>query len=292
MFGSCFASCIAERLLRLRFQAVVNPFGISYNPISIANQLNRLSENRLYTSSDLQLNDGLYFSRDHHGSFSASTAEQTLNNINSTFQTAADSLPHATHIIITLGSSVVYQKDGIVWNNCHKLPQRHFSKRQLTVSEVVNPLYPLLNKFHDKRFIFTVSPVRYLHDNNSVNKATLVLALDRLCSLCPNALYFPAYEILMDELRDYRFYADDMIHPSALAEQIIFDRFSETFFTKAARELNIDIEKLASMQGHRPLHPDSPEYERFKLKLSQYEKNVNDALARSRCAVDDCSIHQ
>lgn len=290
MFGSCFASCMAERLSELRFNVMANPFGISYNPVSIANSIHRLASATPYSPTELQQQNGLFFSPDHHGSFSCSSPDQTLSLINSALTTAAEALPKTSHFILTLGSSVVYERNGHVWNNCHKLPQKLFSKHRLSVDQVTDSLSPIFSQFSDKQFILTVSPVRYLADNNSTNKAVLLLAADRLCSLHPNATYFPAYEILLDELRDYRFFADDMLHPSPLAEQIIFNRFAETYFTPNTLALNQAISKLHSMQSHRPLHPDSEEYTRFKSNLQVYEKTVSVALSRSRDAVDDCPI--
>lgn len=290
MFGSCFATCMAERLLSLRFNVILNPFGITYNPVSIANSLKRLASDRPYTAGELREHNGLYFSPDHHGSFSSSSQEQTLDNINTAFIEASKAIRQTSHFVLTLGSSVVYEQDGKVWNNCHKLPQRLFTKHRLTVDEAFNALSPIIELFPDKKFILTVSPVRYMADNNSTNKATLLLAVDRLCRTYGNVIYFPAYEILLDELRDYRFYADDMLHPSSLAEEIIFDRFAETYFTANTLALNQAIAKLKAMHGHRPLHPDSEEYTRFKSNLQEYEKTVTDALARSRDAVDDCAI--
>ncbi|MCQ2344633.1 MAG: GSCFA domain-containing protein [Paludibacteraceae bacterium] len=290
MFGSCFALCMDRRLSSLRFNVTSNPHGITYNPVSIANSIVRLSLSKKYTQAEILEHNGLFFSPDHHGSFSSASQKETLDKINTCFSVATTFIPKTTHFILTLGSSVVYERDGKVWNNCHKLPQGLFMKRRLTVNEVYDALSPIIERYGDSRFIISVSPIRYLSDNNSTNKATLLLAVERLCETFANATYFPAYEILLDELRDYRFFADDMLHPSPLAEEIIFNRFAEAYFTQNTIMLNKAIEKLMTMQAHRPLHPDSEEYQRFKSKLQEYEKTVSDALARSRDSVDDCTI--
>lgn len=290
ILGSCFSSCIAEKLEQLRFEVISNPFGISYNPISIANTLKRLTFGTRFTSEELQEHNGLYYSPDHHGKFSSTSKVQTLDNINTQYDKASTAIKSTTHFIITLGSSVVYERDGKIWNNCHKLPQNLFCKHRLSVDEVTEALSPIIEQYKESKFILTVSPIRYMTDNNSVNKATLLLAVEILCKTFDNAVYFPAYEILLDELRDYRFYGDDMLHPSALAEDIIFDRFAESYFTKNTLALNKAITKLTAMQAHRPLHPETDEYIRFKSQLQEYEKIVSNALVSSRHSYDDSPI--
>lgn len=288
LLGSCFTEHIARRLEELRFSVLTNPAGITYNPVSIGDQLSRLSEGRPYTEDDLREYEGLWFSPWHHGAFSERTREKTFAKIQLSYETASHFFLRASHIVITLGSSVVYKHDGEVWNNCHKLPGRLFLKEQLAVEDVVGAFDDVIRRRPDLRFIFTVSPVRYLHDNNSLNKATLLMAAFELARRHENVSYFPAYEIMMDELRDYRFYAEDMIHPSETAVKIIFERFGQTYFTDLTLRLNSEIEELNLRLSHRPLHPESPEYLKFKQKTDEYEKAISDALVRSRHAADDC----
>lgn len=282
LLGSCFTEHISAQLEKLRFQTFTNPNGITYNPISIANTLNRLINGKGYCKEDLGCHDGLYYSLEHHGCFSATSAEESIAKINKSFETASIFLKKTTHIIITLGSSVVYERDGQIWNNCHKLPSKEFKTRRLSIDEIVAKYEPIINTLSDTNFVFTVSPVRYLNNHehsNSVNKAILLLAVDELTRRCHNATYFPAYEIMMDELRDYRFYAEDMIHPSPLAVQIIFERFGMAFFDEETIKINNLVEKVEAMQNHRPLHPESKEYEKFKQKLYENEENLNRLLA-------------
>lgn len=283
LIGSCFTEHISAQLEKLRFQTLTNPNGITYNPISIACTLERLTEGRGYTTEEICCREGLYYSPEHHGCFSSASAVETFAKVRKSFETASMFLKKTTHIIITLGSSVVYEHEGKIWNNCHKLPAREFTVRRLSVEEIVERFVPIIKSLSNIQFIFTVSPVRYLNDrkhSNSVNKATLLLAIDELTRRCSNATYFPAYEIMMDELRDYRFYAEDMIHPSPLAVKIIFERFGKAFFTEETAKINETVEKVEAMRNHRPLHPESPEYEKFKHKLYENEENLNRLLAK------------
>lgn len=282
LLGSCFTEHISTQLEKLRFQTLTNPNGITYNPISIANTLNRLINGKSYCKEDLGCHDGIYYSPEHHGCFSSTSAEESFAKINKSFETASIFLRKTTHIIITFGSSVVYQHNGHIWNNCHKLPSKEFKTIRLSIEEIVEKFEPTINTLSDKNFVFTVSPVRYMNDrehSNSVNKATLLLAINELTRRCSNATYFPAYEIMMDELRDYRFYAEDMIHPSPLAVKIIFERFGKAFFTEETAKINETVEKVEAMRNHKPLHPESPEYEKFKQKLYENEENLNRLLA-------------
>lgn len=282
LIGSCFTEHISTQLEKLRFQTLTNPNGITYNPLSIASTLERLTEGQGYTMEEIGCHDGLYYSPEHHGCFSSASAGETFAKVRKSFETASMFLKKTTHIIITLGSSVVYEHDGKIWNNCHKLPAREFTVRQLGVEEIVERFESIIKKHSNIQFIFTVSPVRYMNDrnhSNSVNKAALLLAIDELTRHCSNATYFPAYEIMTDELRDYRYYAEDMIHPSPLAVKIIFERFGKAFFTEETARINEMAEKVDAMKSHRPLHPESPEYEKFKHKLYENEENLNRLLA-------------
>lgn len=285
LIGSCFTEHISAQLGRLRFQTLTNPNGITYNPISIAKTLERLIGKRGYEVGDIIHSDGLFHSPEHHGCFSSASEEETFAKIGKSFEAASTFIEKATHIIITLGSSVVYEHDGTIWNNCHKMPAKEFNARMLSVSEIVERFGPIIERLGRTKFIFTVSPVRYMNDRrfgNSANKATLLLAADELARVHDNALYFPAYEIMMDELRDYRFYADDMIHPSPLAIRIIFERFAKAFFAEETIKTNDLVEKVEAMRNHRPLHPEGPEYKKFKQKLYEYEENLNRVLADCR----------
>ena len=301
MLGSCFAENIGKKLIECGFNVVMNPMGILYNPISIHKALERIIEGREFTADELFYHNGLWASFMHHGSFSHSDKSEALKMMNERLLEAHHQLKNATHLIITFGSSEVYEHDGQVVANCHKLPSRQFTHRLLSINEITTQYCPpvseqsteslaskycppvlggravggggqtLLTPNSSLLTIFTISPVRYLGEgahHGQINKATLLLATDQICRET-GADYFPSYEIMMDELRDYRYYATDMIHLSEVAIDYIFERFTTTYLTEEAIRTAEEIKKIKKSLSHRPLHPDSEEYQKFKKKLSQ-----------------------
>jgi hypothetical protein len=290
MLGSCFAENIGKKLIDCGFNVVMNPMGILYNPISIHFALERIIEGREFTEDELFYHNGLWASFMHHGSFSHSDKNEALRMINERLHKAHQQLKNATHLIITFGSAEVYEHNGKVVSNCHKLPSRQFTHRLLSINEITNAYLeqsdenlatqycpPVLGGRaeggggQELSTIFTISPVRYLGEgahHGQINKATLLLATDKICQKT-GADYFPSYEIMMDELRDYRYYAADMIHPSEIAIEYIFERFAETYLTDEAIRTAEEVQKIKKSLAHRPLHPESEEYEKFKKKLSQ-----------------------
>lgn len=300
MLGSCFAENIGKKLIECGFNVVMNPMGILYNPISIHNALTRIIENREFTEDELFYHNGLWASFMHHGSFSHSDKNEALKMMNERLHEGHEQLKNATHLIITFGSAEVYEHNNNVVSNCHKLPSRQFTHRLLSINEIID-IYKTRDTRHeirDTRYetrdttqycppvleeqaiggggqklstIFTISPVRYLGEgahHGQINKSTLLLATDQICREI-GADYFPSYEIMMDELRDYRYYATDMIHPSDVAIDYIFERFTDTYLTNEAIRIAEEIKKIKKSLAHRPLHPDSEEYQNFKKKLSQ-----------------------
>ena len=215
IFGSCFAEAIGQRLSDLLFPVDLNPFGILYNPDSIAAAIRRLMDGNLFTADELTRYDDLYHSLLHHGSFSAPTADECLEQINARLSAGAEFLAAADRIIVTFGTSYVYRwkGTGAVVGNCHKMPDSYFRRERLSVDKVVHRWNLLLDSMVRRRpevkWIFTVSPVRHLRDGaheNNLSKSVLHLIIEKLISLYPTiANYFPAYELMMDELRDYRF---------------------------------------------------------------------------------------
>ena len=271
MLGSCFAENIGKKLIDCGFNVVMNPMGILYNPISIHSALKRITEDRKFTEDELFYHNGLWASFMHHGSFSHSDKNEALRMMNDRLHQAHEQLQNATHLIITFGSAEVYEHNNQVVANCHKLPARQFTHRLLTTNEITTPYYSLFPAPYSLLPIFTVSPVRYLGEgahHGQINKATLLLATDQICRET-GANYFPSYEIMMDELRDYRYYATDMIHPSEVAINYIFERFTKTYLTEEAIRTAEEIKKIKKSLSHRPLHPDSTEYQKFQQKLSQ-----------------------
>lgn len=251
VMGSCFAQHIADRMAALG-SVVDNPFGVVYNPLSIASCLQILHDGRQFTVSDLSFRDSLWHSFAHHGSFSAPTPEEVLARINRDAQREFD------YIILTLGTAYVYQLDGVVVANCHKFPENEFSRRLASVDECYHSLERVAALYPKARIVLTVSPIRYLRDGlsqNSLSKATLRLAIDRLVTAMPErAFYFPSFEILVDELRDYRFTTDDMCHPTPQAVEYIWDRFSAAFLSADALARLSDALCAAKHLSHRPLH--------------------------------------
>lgn len=271
MLGSCFAENIGKKLIDCGFNVVMNPMGILYNPISIFSTLSRIIEGREFTENELFQHNGLWASFMHHGSFSHSDKSEALRLMNEKLHEGHKQLKNATHLIITFGSAEVYEHNGLVVSNCHKLPSREFTHRLLSIDEIITSSISLSSLNPQLSTIFTISPVRYLGNgahHGQINKATLLLATEQLCQTT-GAKYFPSYEIMMDELRDYRYYAADMIHPSEIAVEYIFERFTATYLTEEAIRTAEEVLKIKKSLSHRPLHPDSDEYIKFKKKLSQ-----------------------
>lgn len=276
MLGSCFAENISKRLIDCGFDIVVNPMGILYNPKSIATALERLIAGTEFTEDELFYHNGLWASFMHHGSFSHADKNEALRTMNERLREGHEQLKNATHLIITFGSAEVYERNGMVVSNCHKLPAREFTHRLLSMEEIVALNFQLSSFNPQLSTLFTISPVRYMGEgahHGQLNKATLLLATDQICK-ATGAEYFPSYEIMMDELRDYRFYATDMIHPSEVAVDYIFKRFTDTYLTDEAIRTAEEVQKIKKSLSHRPLHPDSEEYEKFKQKLSQQIEEI------------------
>lgn len=273
LLGSCFAENIGRKLVDSKFRATVNPFGTLYNPCSIASALDILKSNRQYTPADLFLREGLYHSFDHHSRFSAADEQECLQLINAPLQALRKDLSAVNTVLITLGTSFIYhlKEDGRVVANCHKLPEKLFDRRRYTVAELTEVCDIIIRRLKDinpvMRIVFTVSPIRHWKDGaheNQLSKATLLLAIDKIQQNYPKEVtYFPAYEIMMDELRDYRFYADDMLHPSPLAVEYIWQRFCESYIDKTSREVMKDWEEVRKALNHRPFNPESEAYRKF-----------------------------
>ena len=261
--GSCFADEVGGRLLQGGVHVDLNPFGTLYNPASVASALERLIDDREITEADLVQHEGLWHSWHHHGSFSRPTKEETLEVCNSRIHHACQALKEARLLMVTFGTAWVYEREGRVVANCHKLPSQQFVRRMMSVDEIVTLWRPLLDKlstFNPKLFtLFTVSPIRHMADGahgNQLSKSTLLLAIDQL--LTPNSSllteYFPAYEIVLDELRDYRFFGSDMTHPSPLAVDVIHDRLQQACMSPSTIQQAHNNEKQRKRDKHIPLH--------------------------------------
>ena len=280
MLGSCFSDEIGEQMQQRHLPVTCNPFGTLYNPLSIAQaiQLTELPELVEY--------DGLWHSMAHHGSFSYPAKEETETAVRASIESMQKAFADATVVIVTFGTAWVYEwnkesgvrnqesgvrsQDKYVVANCHKMPESWFSRRRLTVEEIVAAWQPVIDRYPDKHWIFTVSPIRHIKDGlheNQLSKATLLMAVEELRNTeyrvqnteyrvqnTDRVTYFPSYEILLDELRDYRFYADDLVHPSSLAVNYIWERFADTFCTPQTRNQMQVEHKRWKFEHHRPLH--------------------------------------
>lgn len=264
VLGSCFADQTGERMRRAGFNTCVNPFGTLYNPLSVAAALSRLTEARPFTESEcieMGAGAGLVCSFSHHTSFARPTAAEFLDAANSALEEAAACWLESNKVCITLGTIFCYLHEGAVVSNCLKRPATEFERVEISLDQVTAILRSIVINCPGKEFIFTVSPIRHLRDGahlNQLSKSTLLLAIDALLrdpSVGHRCEYFPAYEILLDELRDYRFYAEDMTHPSAQTADYIWKRFQE-FAVPAEYAARIaEAEKKWKAAQHRPLHP-------------------------------------
>ena len=272
--GSCFSNNIGQKLLDLKFQVDMNPFGILYNPESIANSLKILLDKRVFTENDLFQDQGVWNSFYHHSQFSDINPKEILRKINDRLSLSYEFLKKANFLIITFGTAGVYQlkETGQIVSNCHKVPAAGFKRFRLDVNEITNTYNQLLVQIRefnpDLKIIFTVSPIRHWKDGaieNQLSKATLLLAIDTLIKGDGNQFcsYFPSYELVMDELRDYRFYAEDMLHISQVAVDYIFDRFCKAAVSAESMEVSVNVAKIIRSVQHRPFNPKSAEYEKF-----------------------------
>tara|TARA_R110002051_G_scaffold10175_3_gene38719 strand:- start:170243 stop:171187 length:945 start_codon:yes stop_codon:yes gene_type:complete len=275
LLGSCFAENIGEQLMYHKFQTTVNPFGILFHPLAIERVLQDAHTDKTYDESSVFEIDGIWKSFIAHSRLNALTQGATLDKLRSAQQVLKKSIQDASHIFITLGTAWVYQDiaSGMPVANCHKVPQKAFVKGLMPVEQIAASLQrqrDIISQMNPKaQVIFTVSPVRHLKDGmieNSRSKAHLIAAVHSLVN-GNDTLYFPAYELMIDELRDYRFYASDMLHPSEQAIQYIWQRFVEVFaFAKAQSTLK-EIAVIQAGLSHRPFNGGSKEHQSFLQKL-------------------------
>ncbi len=284
LLGSCFVQNIGGKLRELRFKADVNPFGILYNPLSISAAIKRITAGEKFhsLSPELLFHNEQWHSMLHHSDFSHRDKEQTIQLINDRLSAAHNRLPSLDVLVITLGTAYAYKMDGKTVGNCHKLPAKNFERCLLSVDETVEELGNTIKILTELRpnlkILFTVSPIRHLRDGahaNQLSKATLLLAVDKLCNMLPgNCEYFPAYEIVLDELRDYRFYAEDMTHPSSVATEYIWERFSDFCFDRTEQMLNKEITEIVRAMSHRPFDEESAAYHTFIENVHKKITNI------------------
>ena len=276
LLGSCFADNIGAKFGEHYFQTTVNPFGTLYNPASIAKTLSGVVNREM--GIGIVQHNGLWHSMMHHGTFSHPDKDVLLARCEESQTLLRTALRDATTIIVTFGTSWVYKMDGMVVANCHKMPAERFNRYCMSASEIIDSWLPLLDQIPNKHWIFTVSPIRHIKDGlhaNHLSKANLLQAIDVLIArakdLNPTSTYsyFPAYEIMLDELRDYRFYAEDMIHPSQVAVDYIWQRFVDTYMTADTKNEMRTLHQLWLDRQHRFLHPESEEAMKFEQRIAQ-----------------------
>ena len=273
--GSCFSDEIGKRLTDLKFDGLINPFGVIFNSHSIQNLIERSIQKKYFTTADVHQNGEEFFCFDVHSSFNALTKEAVLEELNLTLDQVHDYILSCDVLMITLGTSWIYEwkTSNQVVANCHKVDAKQFEKRLLTTEENLKSLELIvsdLKKINSTiRIITTVSPVRHTKDGmieNNVSKARLLDALYQLSLQNNQVEYFPSYELVLDDLRDYRFFKEDLIHPSKQAVDYIWEKFSETYFEQSTQTIIQKINKVISAINHRPFNEESDNHQQFLVK--------------------------
>jgi len=274
LLGSCFAENIGEKFDYFKFQQYVNPFGILFHPIAIHNLVSNALQGKKYTEDDVFINNEQFHSFDAHSKLSQHTKSLLLHQLNAASQKTSHYLKQSTHVVITLGTAWVYRyiMTNKIVANCHKIPQQQFQKQILSVDVIVAALQSIIEqvkKVNPKvNFIFTVSPVRHIKDGfveNTQSKSHLIAALHKV--LGDQSYYFPSYEIMMDELRDYRFYNQDLLHPSPLAVDYIWDRFKTVWMADSANTIMTEVDTIQKGLQHKPFNPNSTAHLKFVQQL-------------------------
>jgi hypothetical protein len=288
LLGSCFSENIGDKFNYFKFQSTVNPFGILFHPLAIENLITRSINKEYYKEEDLNFHNEQWSCLDAHSKLNSASKEELLASLNSQIDSTNDKLSSATHIIITLGTSWVYRhiaSDKIV-ANCHKLPQKQFLKELLSIEEISQSLEAIISLVRsvnpNVNFIFTVSPVRHVKDGfveNTQSKSHLIAAIHELLNLKSSIVnrqsyYFPSYEIMMDELRDYRFYDADMIHPNDVAIDYIWEKFKHVWISENAEQTMQDVNTIQKGLKHKPFNTKSEAHQLFVTKLQSHIKDL------------------
>lgn len=286
LLGSCFVENIGNILNNLKFKVFVNPFGVLFHPLAIEKILQDVVNQKVYLSNNLVFDQGLWHSFNHHSEFSGENQHEVLGKINAQNQLTFQFLKNSSHVIITFGTAWVYHHiptDSLV-ANCHKIPQNQFLKRILSLQEIENSIETICKLIHQInpsiQIILTLSPVRHLKDgmqNNALSKARLLHGIHSVLNQ-NNIYYFPAYEILIDDLRDYRFFDKDMIHPSEVAIQYVWELFQNIYFSKKTQNDVAEVQQIIKDLAHKPFHPNSEAHKQFKDRLERKMHEVGKRL--------------
>lgn len=279
LLGSCFTEHIGGKLEYFKFQQLQNPFGIIFHPVALERLIARAIEKQKFTSEDIFEQNGNWHCREVHSLLTHVEAEDYLDLLNATLDSLSTYIESTTHLLITFGTAWGYRftESGEIVANCHKIPQNRFSKELLSVSEVTETCEKICESIHDVNpaceIVFTVSPVRHLKDGyveNMRSKAHLIAGIHQYLTSCQGPVrYFPSYELMMDELRDYRFYAEDMLHPNSTAVEVIWERFSRVWIDPSTSEVQKEIAGIQAGLAHRPFHPESQENKEFQEQLQK-----------------------
>lgn len=276
LFGSCFSENIGDKLTYFKFQSLVNPVGILFHPLAIETLISKAINKNYYTEDELIFQNEQWSCLDAHSKLNDTSKTQLLQRLNTALDQSYNALSESSHVIITLGTAWVYrflETDKLV-ANCHKLPQKKFLKELLSLDEInesLNAIVALVRSINPKvSFIFTVSPVRHIKDGfveNTQSKAHLIAAIHQVVDARKQLYYFPSYELMMDELRDYRFYNDDMLHPSSKAINYIWEKFQKVWMTETTINTSKRIGQIQAKKAHRPFNPNSEAHQTFLEKL-------------------------
>ncbi len=286
LIGSCFTEHISDRLAQHKFHVLQNPHGILFNPLSVAHSLNSYMDRQLYAADDLFLLNELWNSWDHHTRFSHINQEAALMGINASQTAAASFMKQADVVIVTLGSAFQYylKESGRHVANNHRAPAQWFEKRLLPISEIVAALYETINRLHEynphAQIIFTISPVRHIRDgvtDNNRSKARLIEAVHDLCGRYGHVSYFPAYELIIDVLRDYRYYDIDFVHPNYSATSFVWEQFVKACIAPDAQDLMKQVADIVTARNHRTRFPDTQAHSRF---MSTYLEKTHALAAK------------
>lgn len=276
--GSCFAENMAEKLKYFKFENVVNPFGIIFNSVSLEKLILRSIHKNYFKANDIFYHSEAWHCYEVHSELSNPNQEEFLSNLNKLIDSTNQELSKSTHVIITLGTSWVYRhiETNEIVANCHKVPQKQFVKELLSIAQIEASLQKIISEIQTINpkcnFVFTVSPVRHIKDGfveNTLSKAHLISALHTSNFQLPTSSYFPSYEIMMDELRDYRFYAEDMLHPNQTAIDYIWIKFFENYIDEKEFGLMNQVCEIQRALKHRPFNPDSESHKKFLENLNQ-----------------------
>ena len=288
LLGSCFAENMGKKFDYFKFQATTNPFGIIFNAVSLEKLIRRAVENRTFTENDIFFHNDLWHCYEVHSELSNLDKDAFLESLNDIIRSTNKQLNESTHIIITLGTSWVYRniETNEIVANCHKVPQKQFTKELLSIHQTEESLQSIISLIHSVNpncnFIFTVSPVRHIKDGfaeNTLSKAHLIAAIHKTITNHKSQItYFPSYEIMMDELRDYRFYAEDMLHPNQTAIDYIWIQFFENYISESVFGLMNEICSIQKGLQHRPFNPNTESHQKFVLTLEEKMKRINERL--------------